>query len=285
MKTNELIAKLQDGFDELAPDVYSEVEKSIAKTEIIYEKENSKISMIKYIFSGVSLAVVCVVFFLIMINSEENVSIIIDVNPSIKLVINESQEVISINGLNEDGERVVNMLDWEKKDSSESVIKKMIKIMAEEAYIKNESDIQVTIQTVDYEIYGKMEEAIKYEIYESLKENEIEDIEVEFYQKNKSNQTVGDNKQDDTKEPELIETINEESKINLETTTKEFETQDETTLKQTNIEDTTMEMDKETKEEKTKKEKESKEEKTKKEKESKEEKNKKEKESKEKNVK
>ena len=97
-----------------------------------------KIIVISSIISVVLIAII--ISFLVLFKLNKVVSILtIDINPSISLSLNYKDEVIKIEGLNEDGKKLIENNDLKEK-SLEKTIENITTVVIENGYITKEDN-------------------------------------------------------------------------------------------------------------------------------------------------
>jgi len=195
----------------------------------------------------------------------------VDINPSVELSYNLYDRVISIKGLNEDGNNIITKIDDYINKPVKEIVVKVIETAIEKEYIKNEEEntILLTItesgskiddedifQTIDNQM---KEQNIKTEVlliksdeelYEIAKENNLSPGKQMIINKAvDSNDNISDEDIKDKSVKEIIEIINENKDSN-----KELEKQEKYGIKyQNRIEKEAEKLDKTKKSEKLKK--------------------------------
>ena len=103
----------------------------------------------------------------------------LDVNPSVKLEVNNAEKVISATGINEDGDSVLNEIEQDGENlegkSLEIAVKVLINAMVEECYLSKQSNsILVTVNNSDTEKSAKIESQLLLSVDNALSENGID---------------------------------------------------------------------------------------------------------------
>lgn len=193
MKKNDLKNKMQDGFLEAAPDVYEAVLTASGKNMFVPQNEESKKtqnsgrsriyyrSFTKYALSacaGFALFFVCL--FGMLGKNQDNIYVVLDINPSVQIVMNESCQVKKLQGLNQDGRDVIQTLQWNKKDSILQTVETVVECAVEEDYLHEGGGILVTISVTDRDIYDDLEDKMGTGIDRKLKKMGISGVTTAF---------------------------------------------------------------------------------------------------------
>lgn len=158
MKKKELTNRIQEGFFELAPDMFDKI---MEATENPVRNEELNISDTKKIHSFYHssqfrmLRRVAIFIFVIglglgfgIFSSKEDESayvLALDVNPSIQMELNNDYFVQKIVGLNADGENIIKKLTWEKNSSLEQTVGTITDKLVSEGYLRKDSGILITL--------------------------------------------------------------------------------------------------------------------------------------------
>ena len=208
MKKSELKRRIEDGFSELAPDMFeavmeaSEKEQRILQavySDVCAEEEQKKSffgleyrNLRRYAVSacaGVVLFCLCVIG--LMGNSGENIYLVMDINPSIQIVADESCQVKSLRGLNQDGEAVVKNLEKQKDISVYEMLEMLLQEAAAEAYLHEDSGILVTISTADRNVYEDLENKLGERVDRTLSKLGISGVTTAFRQEEGRSEEAG----------------------------------------------------------------------------------------------
>lgn len=208
MKKSELKRRIEDGFSELAPDMFeavmeaSEKEQRIQQavySDVCAEEEQKKSffgleyrNLRRYAVSacaGVVLFCLCVIG--LMGNSGENIYLVMDINPSIQIVADESCQVKSLRGLNQDGEAVVKNLEKQKDISVYEMLEMLLQEAAAEAYLHEDSGILVTISTADRNVYEDLENKLGERVDRTLSKLGISGVTTAFRQEEGRSEEAG----------------------------------------------------------------------------------------------
>ena len=191
MKKEELTNRMQEGFFELAPDIFDKILEAVEQPE---EKEVLHISKGQRKLSDHSLVfkmVRRVAAFIILIglgvgifglkNNESVYVLAMDVNPSIQMELKEDFCVQRIVGLNADGEDLVKKLELEKNSSLEQTVETITDKLVSEGYLKENGGILVTIQRKgEGHEYKKLENALNRELEKGVSKCKIRGVKVAF---------------------------------------------------------------------------------------------------------
>ncbi len=115
----------------------------------------------KYAFSacaGFALFFICL--FGMLGKNEDNIYVVMDINPSIQIVMNESCQVKKLQGLNQDGKDVVKKLEWKKKDSLFHTVDVLLEDVVKESYLREGSGMLVTVSAEDRTLYQDLEKSL-----------------------------------------------------------------------------------------------------------------------------
>ncbi len=209
MNKKELRNKMQGGFLEAAPDVYESVLKAaennrmqaqnaqIEKTGEFADsrmedgfrkgQESSRRSRVawgnfsKYALSacaGFALFFMCL--FGVLQTNQDNIYVVMDINPSVQITMNKSCQVKKMQGLNQDGRDVVKKLEWKKGYSLLDTVDVLLERVAEDAYLHEGGGILITVSTSDTELYHGLEEELGVKIDGKLEELGVEDVTTAF---------------------------------------------------------------------------------------------------------
>ena len=155
MNKNELTNKIQEGFFNLAPDMFDEIleviEQSDDDSTYALDKKNRLFfhDMIGYgVLKRVAVWFLVVGigfgFFNLQCNRTQYV-VTLDVNPSIRMELNKEYSVRSLEGLNEDGKQFIKELEWEKNISVEQMLDILTNNLVLDGYLKEDGGILVTV--------------------------------------------------------------------------------------------------------------------------------------------
>jgi len=177
MRTKELTKKIENSFSELAPDMFDsimlKIEQESQSESILVEEPVQK----KHMFKGMqkrmlpvsaTFAMVCMLVLLIMPWKNNEISVVMKVNPSIQIIMNTSYEVVDLKGLNQDGKDVVDTLQWEKNESIDILMQTLLVDLTEKSYLKQDGKIQLTVSSKKEEIYYEVENILEKEIEKNL---------------------------------------------------------------------------------------------------------------------
>lgn len=177
MNREELTNRMQEGFFELAPDIFDEIVEAIehpVENAVISLPERKKSNAF---FNKVSFKVLSRVAMIILViglgfsiyGLEKNQDVYVvamDVNPSIRMELNENYDVRRIIGLNTDGEEIISKLEWEKNSSIEKTVGTITDKLISEGYLTENGGILITLL--------KKDENHDYEELKSILNQELE---------------------------------------------------------------------------------------------------------------
>ena len=146
MKKKELKKRIEEGFSELSPDLFEAVLEESRKQEVVWsEAETEKPSASGKFYMGrfpkyamslcASLAIIFLCIFGMLGENEKSVFMVLDINPSIQVEMDESHQVKRLKGLNQDGKDVVKELKWEKGTVQE-LVDVLIQDVVEKSYLR-----------------------------------------------------------------------------------------------------------------------------------------------------
>lgn len=207
MKKKELIRRIEDGFEELAPDIFEAVmEKVEEKKGTCFEIENetneTEIPGCKresfwfgksfgkrfpgYVLSAcASLALICLCIFTgIRINEtkKDTVYMVLDINPSIQIEMNSAFQVKHLEGLNQDGKNVVEKLEWEKEESVEEFLNDLLLNVVEKSYLNDDGAILITLSKTNGSVCEELEQIVEESIELHLAELDLSNVKVASWQ-------------------------------------------------------------------------------------------------------
>ena len=153
MKKREMKKRIVDGFSEMAPEMFEAVVEAVEEQKLALsetEKEEPMLQTVRGIppfehkadlrdnteqksswFGKViterfaryalsmcaGLALICLFIFHVPGKSQDVVYMVLDINPSIQVEMNQAHQVERLRGLNQDGKDVVKELKWKRKES------------------------------------------------------------------------------------------------------------------------------------------------------------------------
>lgn len=196
MKKRELKKKIEKGFSELAPDIFDlvleETEgQALAQTEErplwtgrpkeFDEKKAPKGRLRRYALSAcIGFAALCLCFFGLIREQQDAIAIVLDINPSIEVKVNEDYQVKRLSGLNEDGKKVVEDLEWEKNEPLQDVLDVLIQDTVKKSYLCENGGILVSLFTADKGTYKDLEHEVETRIDQKLVELKVPSVTVAF---------------------------------------------------------------------------------------------------------
>lgn len=201
MKKKELKKRIEDGFSELSPDLFEAVLEESRKQEVVWsEAETEKPSANGKIYMGrfpkyamslcASLAIIFLCIFGMLGEKEKSVFMVIDINPSIQVEMDESHQVKRLKGLNQDGIDVVNELRWEKGNVQE-LLDVLIQDVVEKSYLRENGGILVTLAARDKNICENLERTLGEGIDRKLTELKVSGVTTAFQEVQRSSREKG----------------------------------------------------------------------------------------------
>ena len=181
MKKKEIKNKYNNIINDIVPNVLDNVLENfdnLKGDDIVMKKENKYKSnwMFKYRYA-ISLCAICLICLCGIlgynINNIDSV-IALDVNPSIVIKTNNFGKVKSVNGLNDDGNKVIDNLKLKNKNIEDS-INEVVDSMIKNGYIsENKNSILISVDNKDNVKREELKSSLTNEIDKTLKENNID---------------------------------------------------------------------------------------------------------------
>ncbi len=227
MKKRELKKRIEDGFSELAPDIFNAVMENIEEQKLILSENRSEESQMqtakqdeslqpemevsvskkwnpvqsrkffgnrfyKYAFSACASFVMLFLCIYGALGIRSNtIYMILDINPSIQVEMNQSYQVKRLKGLNQDGRDVVKNLKWKKKELVQDVMDVLIEDVVEQSYLRDNGGILVTFCTSDENIPEELECILGKQIDQKLTELEVSGVTTAFQKSQDSSAKEG----------------------------------------------------------------------------------------------
>ena len=214
MKKREMKKRIEDGFSELAPDIFETVWETAEELELVCsrtdarqlaEKENAKKALVqehriwertsfwfgrvfierfpRYVLSMCAcLAMICLCIFGIRRDKQDLVYMVLDINPSIQIEMNRENQVKCLKGLNQDGKDVVKELKWKKEEPIQELLDVLLQDVVEKSYLGENGGILVTLSAPDKDICDKLEHALGEGIDRKLTELKVPGVMTAFQQ-------------------------------------------------------------------------------------------------------
>ncbi len=206
MKKSEVKKRIQEGFLELPPDLFESIQDAAKQEHLIFEKTELKTTLSKSlefkakskkdsrrqkIFRyAVSFCACLAVFFLCLFQiqkpGENDRYLIVDINPSIQMVFDDSYKIEKLIGLNRDGKKIVEQLDIKPEETIFYVLDVILQESAAESYLKKDGGILVTLCLPDEKQCEELETKLGQNIDKTLKQTDLSDVTAVFW---KSEQT------------------------------------------------------------------------------------------------
>ena len=214
MKKREMKKRIEDGFSELAPDIFETVWQAAGELELVCssanaeqpaEQESTKNALVqkhltqertsfwfgklfterfpKYVLSMCAcLAMICLCIFGIRRDEQDVVYMVLDINPSIQIEMNRENQVKRLKGLNQDGKDVVKELKWTKKEPVQELLDVLLQDVVEKSYLGENGGILVTLSAPDKDICEKLEHALGEGTDRKLTELKVSGVMTAFQQ-------------------------------------------------------------------------------------------------------
>lgn len=200
MKKKELKNRIENGFSELAPNIFDGVMEAVkmqepAASEIEQEEIRepmAKVKLVRYAISACAVfAVICLCLSGIFWERKETLYMTLDINPSIQIEMNKSYQIKCIKGLNDDGKSVIKELEWKKKESIQDLMDTLIESVVYKSYLRENEGILVTLYTSDNGLYEDLESKLGECIDRKLKNMDIYKVTTAFYQEGNNSTPKG----------------------------------------------------------------------------------------------
>lgn len=191
MKKKELKKRIENGFSKLSPDVFEAVLEETSRQEYVWTKAETEESSRngrdhRRSFPGyalsfcASLAVLCLCIFGVLGHREKSVLMVIDINPSIQVEMNEEHQVKRLKGLNQDGKDVVKELKWKKEGTVQELLDVLIQDVVEKSYLRENEGILVTLAAPDKYACENLERTLGEGIDRKLTELKVSGVTTAF---------------------------------------------------------------------------------------------------------
>jgi hypothetical protein len=202
MKKRELKKRIEDGFSELSPDLFEAVYEECQQQEVTWAQADSEEpSGNGKIYTGrfpryalslcASLAVLCLCILGVLGQKEKTVYMVLDINPSIQVEVNEAHQVKRLKGLNQDGKDVVKELKWKKRGTVQELLDVLIQDVVEKSYLRENGGILVTLAAKDKCICENLERTLGEGIDRKLTELKVSGVTTAFQEAPSSSEREG----------------------------------------------------------------------------------------------
>lgn len=202
MKKSELKKRIEDGFSELSPDLFEAVYEECQKQDVVRTQAEAKETsgngkfnigrFPRYALSMcASLAIICLCIFGVLGHKEKTVYMVLDINPSIQVEVNEAHQVMRLKGLNQDGKDVVKELKWKKKGTVQELLDVLIQDVVEKSYLRENGGILVTLAARDKCICENLERTLGEGIDRKLTELKVSGVTTAFQEAPGSSEREG----------------------------------------------------------------------------------------------
>ncbi len=191
MNQKELKNRIQQSFLELAPDIYDQVKDAPLPNADVARQFNKKSGRQRaekqglrrqrnlYYYAGTVIA--CMLLFIILnISNRNDIFVIIDVNPSIRFILNENYEIKQIEGLNEDGKDVVQKMAWSKKYPFSEGLDDIVRILHTDHYLEDSGIVLVTVQNNENHPIKEFKNRFEKEFQKSVEKMDVQQVVVTF---------------------------------------------------------------------------------------------------------
>lgn len=200
MKKKDMKKKIEDGFSQLAPDVFETVIKVAEEQGMVWmqepiaqSKKNRK--MVRrpvYLLSFCTcLAMFCICMLGLFVERQHHVYMVLDINPSIQIEMNERRQVEGLKGLNQDGKDVVKELKWEKKEPVQELLDVLIQDVVEKSYLRDNEGILVTLSAPCKDVCESLERTLGEGIDRKLTELKVCGVTTAFRQTKSGSENKG----------------------------------------------------------------------------------------------
>lgn len=210
MKKRDVRNRIQDGFSELSPDMLESIliasekenpamweakpklsESETGSHSLSYSKGSRLRSgfgvfwrrfprYASFACAGLAILFVCLIG--ITGTKQEDTYLILDINPSVQIAIDDSFQVNGLQGLNQDGEDLLSRRKHGRDEELFGVLEELLESAVEGVYLKEDSGILVTICSSTQEQYKKIENKMGKSIDRKLKDMGIHGIATAFLQ-------------------------------------------------------------------------------------------------------
>lgn len=202
MKKKELKKRIENGFSQLSPDIFQAVLEESSRQETVWAKAETEESsadgkvytrrLPRYALSlCASLAVLCLCILGVLGQREDSVYMVIDINPSIQVEMNEEHQVKRLKGLNQDGKDVVKELKWKKEESVQELLDVLIQDVVEKSYLRENEGILVTLAAPDKYVCENLERTLGEGIDRKLTELKVSGVTTAFREINSRSERGG----------------------------------------------------------------------------------------------
>lgn len=191
MNQKELKNRIQQSFLDLAPDIYDQIKdaplpnadeiRQFSEKSGRHGNKRSGLHGQRNLFYCAGTVIACMLLFLIINIDRNNISVIMDVNPSIRFILNGDYEIKQIEGLNEDGKEVVQKMDWSKKCSLSEGLDDIVRILHADNYLGDRGTVLVTVQGDGNCPVKEFQNKFEKELQNSIKKVDVQQVVVAFW--------------------------------------------------------------------------------------------------------
>lgn len=161
MTKKEIKKRIGEGFAELAPDISEAVIKSAEEQGLVFSLEHpqeekgflGKMTQgRRFRYASAICALLALACFSIFARAgagHDAASLVVDINPSIRVGMDASGNIRNLKGLDGDGRDVVEHMEWEKGEPVAVLLEDLVESAAGRFYLKEDGGILVTLFAPD----------------------------------------------------------------------------------------------------------------------------------------
>ena len=192
MNKEELRYRVQEGFFDLAPDMFDKIVEATEQPveNVVFNISDKKKSDHFYntlefkMLSRVAMLVLVIGLGIGIFGLQRNQEVYIvamDVNPSIQLELNKEYKVRKITGLNEDGVNIVKKLEWKKNNSVSDTLNTITDKLVSEGYLGEDGGILITLHQKDEnQDYEELKSILNQELENDVSKYGVNGVAVAF---------------------------------------------------------------------------------------------------------
>ena len=199
MNKKDLKNRINETFLELAPDVFDQIMEAPLQASIMEEKTQDKKSyntwgsrnFQRMTAAFACLCLVCFGYFGMQMAKDDAVYVVLDVNPSICMEVNEATEIESVQGLNDDGKAFVKELEWKRHAKLEEVEMQIVDQLCEDGVLTDDDMMLVTITQSNDEKYEKLRKRVETGFLAAFENRQLYNTKVAFLQTDRDSRQSG----------------------------------------------------------------------------------------------
>lgn len=181
MNRNKIEDKVRNSFINATPDIYGDIERDVSNLDVDRSRSAARRTASKSLFwklaSGV-LSLVLIVMAVVGVVTNVNqtaqaATVSLDVNPSVEIVLNRNNRVVTVNALNTDGEIIISDMDFSGCQLKVAV-NALIGSMLRAGYLSDLANSVLVSVDTDKNNYQSIAELVADEIALTLKQGQIE---------------------------------------------------------------------------------------------------------------